>query len=427
MKIQFILSLLFIFLLSCKQKIIGQQTKSETPIHLSIQLETDKIFSDLTEVRRNFHENPELAGTEKKTQEFIKTYLVNLGIEVKTASNGYGIIGILKGSKKGKNIAWRAEMDALPNQFLGHSKAKGIQHNCGHDVHMAIALGIANVLSKNKDLLSGTVYFIFQPEEETFIGAKSMLESTLFSKINLSEIYGLHVTALPVGKIAVKPNEMFAYQRRIKIRLKNELSKEQIEDLTKKIHNALSRTTTETKPWEIQKMDDPLLGLANPNTIFKEYLIMDENFTAKSENGELSLEANVYETNFSNLKTLLPKIKQIVLANTYENQFLSVSFAQENPTVINDKKLTLAAVESLEKIYGKGLIATNYGQVPFFNDDFAYFQQQIPGVYFFLGGSNAEKGIVAMNHDPNFKVDEECIRVGIESFSSLLFERLKSK
>jgi metal-dependent amidase/aminoacylase/carboxypeptidase family protein len=396
----------------------------------SIKLETDKIFDKLVTVRRDLHQNPELAGKEKQTQETIKKYLLGLGLQVKTDIYGYGVVGILNGRKKGKSIAWRADMDALPNDFPDDaefkSKVKGVQHGCGHDVHIAIGLGIAEVLSKNKESLAGTVYFIFQPEEETFIGAKSIIESDFFSQIKPDEIYGLHVTALPVGQIMVKPNEIFAYQRRIQIKLKNELTNEQTKQLTKNIFSQLSRVQTGSKPWEIQNMVDPNIGVTNPNTIFKDYLIMDENFDTYNKNGELFLEAYLYETDSSNLKNIIPKIKQVIDASDYKNQLTSISFIQENPTVMNNKKLTDIAIRTLDDMYGKGFVVSDYGQVPFFNDDFAYFQQKIPGVYFLLGGSNFEKGIIAMNHAPNFKVDEACIRTGVKSFSFLIFERLKS-
>ena len=213
--------LLFIIFVIVQQNLVsGQQTNKQPIIQESIKLETDKIFDKLVQVRRGFHENPELAGKEKQTQETIKKYLLDLGLQVKTDIYGYGIVAILKGGKKGKRIAWRAEMDALPNNFPDKvdfkSKIKGVQHGCGHDIHMAIALGIAEVLAKNKKSLKGTVYFIFQPEEETFTGAKNMIDSGLLSKINLNEIYGSHVTVLPVGQIMVKSNEVFAYQKKNK-------------------------------------------------------------------------------------------------------------------------------------------------------------------------------------------------------------------
>lgn len=371
-----------------------------------------------------------MAGKEKQTQEFIKKYLLDLGLQVETDIYGYGVVGILKGAKKGKHIAWRADMDALPNDFPDDvafkSVVKGVQQGCGHDVHMAIALGIAEVLAKNRKSLKGTVYFIFQPEEETFVGAKSMIDKGLLSRITPEEIYGLHVTAFQAGQVMVKSNELFAYQKRVRIKLKDELSKEAAKELSKKINQAVSRVSADSKPWELQHIIDPKLGLMNSNTIFKDYLIMDQNFNISSENGALLLQAYLYETSLSNLESIIPKIKSVIESNGYKEMLLSVSYIQENPTVVNDEKLTVLASKTLDDIYGKGFVVMDYGQVPFFNDDFAYYQQKILGVYFLLGGSNFEKGMVAMNHAPNFKVDEECIRTGIKSFSSLIFERLKN-
>lgn len=411
--------------------VISSSFAQEPLSHESIRLQTDRIFNNLVKIRRDLHENPELAGNEIRTQKVIAQYLLDLGLEVDTNIYGHGVVGILKGGRKGKKIAWRSDMDALPNDFADQvafkSKNKGVQHGCGHDIHMAIGLGIAEVLAKNKASLSGTAYFIFQPEEETFIGAKAMINDGLLSKIKPDEIYGLHVSALPVGQIMVKPNEMFAYQKRVKIQLKNELTKEEAKALTKKIHSSLYRVSTGSKPWEIQLMVDPKMGLINPNTIFKDYLFMDENFSTHTKNNTLFLQAYLYETDSSKLKDLIPKIKQVIEGNGYKDQLLSVSFVQENPTVINDEKLTNTASKTLRNIYGKEVVVTDHGQVPYFNDDFAYFQQKIPGVYFFLGGSNPERGIIAMNHAPNFQVDEESIRTGVKCFSSLIVERLKKK
>lgn len=430
MKIQFPLFLLLIVLIGCQQKVLvgSKQKANERLIHESIKLETDHIFHKLVEIRRDFHENPELAGNEKRTRETIKQYLLDLGIEVETDVYGHSIIGILKGAKKGKKIAWRSDMDALPNNFPDgvafRSKIKGVQHGCGHDVHLAIGLGIAEILAKKRKSINGTVYFIFQPEEETFVGAKNMIDHGLFSKINPEEIYGLHIAALPVGQIMVKPNEMFAYQKRIRIKLKNELSKEEARALARKIYSSLSRSKTNSKPWEIQQVFDPATGLMNPNTIFKDYLIMDENFNIHSEKGELFLEAYLYETNQSNLRKIIPAIERLIGEAKYTEKLLAISFIQENPTIVNDEELTKKAIRTLNGIYGDSLMVPDYGQVPYFNDDFAYFQQKVPGVYFFLGGSNIEKGIVAMNHAPDFKVDEESIKIGVRSFSSLIIERL---
>ncbi|ABQ07602.1 M20 metallopeptidase family protein [Flavobacterium johnsoniae] len=424
-----ILLALLILIFSTQQILYGQKAKSNINIQESIKLETDKIFDKLVQIRRDFHENPELAGKEKRTQEVVKQHLLDLGLQVETDIYGYGLLGILKGDKKGKNIAWRTDMDALPNDFPDKSdfksKVKGVQHGCGHDVHLAVALGIAEVLAKHKKSLQGTVYFIFQPEEETFKGAKAIVENKKFAQFKLDEIYALHVTALPAGQIMVKPNEMYAYQKEIGIQFKNVLSKEEVKDLSAKIRKSLVRTINGSKPWEIQSILDPKIGLRNPNTIFKDYLIADENFRSYSKNDTFRINAEIYETDASRVKNIIPAVEQVIKDNNFGSQLLSVSFIKENPTVLNHPDLTRNSVNTLENIYGKGFVTADYGQIPYFNDDFAYFQQKVPGVYFLLGGSNFEKGNIAMNHAPNFEVDEECIRSGVKTFSSLLFQRGK--
>lgn len=425
MRIKFLLFVLLVVLASWQQK--GKKVLT----HELVRTATDSIYDKLVKIRRDFHANPELAKKETRTREIIRQYLLDLGMEVDTSTYGHGIVGILKGKKPGRKIAWRAEMDALPNDFPDEvsfkSTVKGVQHGCGHDVHLAIALGIADILARNKESLAGTAYFIFQPEEETFVGAKAMVDQGLFAKIKPEEIYGLHVTALPVGKIIAKPNEVFAYQKRVRIKLKNEVSKDEGKVLAQKINKALVRIQPNSKPWEIQHIVDPQMGLSNPNTIFKDYLIMDDKFRIYSDKDALFLEAYLYETNAENLQKVIPKIEQVIEEAQYKDKLLSVSFVQDNPTVVNDARLAEKAASTLTSIYGNDLVMPDYGQVPFFNDDFAYFQQKVPGVYFLLGGSNFQKGIIAMNHAPNFKVDEECIKVGVRSFTSLMIERLHKK
>ena len=155
--------------------------------------------------------------------------------------------------------------------------------------------------------------------------------------------------------------------------------------------------------------------------------MMDQNFNIYSKQDQLFLEAYLYETEQSNLQKIIPAIEKLIRESDLKDKLLSVSFIQANPTVLNDEQLTKKAIKTLSGVYGDHLMMPDYGQVPYFNDDFAYFQQKVPGVYFLLGGSNIEKGMIAMNHAPNFMVDEECIKIGVRSFSSLIVERLKEK
>jgi metal-dependent amidase/aminoacylase/carboxypeptidase family protein len=405
-----------------------QHNASLHPPSDAIRVQTDSLFGKLVGIRRDLHEHPELAGDEIRTSAMIAAHLRELGLEVQTGQYGHSVVGILRGGHPGKTIAWRAELDALPGDFhdpaLFKSQTPGVHHACGHDVHMAIALGIAELLAKHRESLHGTVVFLFQTEEETFKGAKGLIDRGVLSSIAPNEIYGVHVTALPVGQIVVRANEMFAYQRRVRIRLKNELSAAEIQQLTKRVQSELSRTRPGARPWEIQNIADPAIGVTSASTDFQDYLIMDGAFDTRTEHGERFLEAYLYETTASNLGSIISRIEGAIEASGHKRQLLSVSYVQENPTIQNNEMLTRLAMHTLQQDRGADLVMPLYGQAPFFNDDFAYYQQEIPGVYFFLGGSNAGKGLIAMNHAPNFQVDEESIRVGVRSFSSLILAQL---
>jgi metal-dependent amidase/aminoacylase/carboxypeptidase family protein len=422
-------SVFILFLGGCQHQQYQASQASQSIISSeTIRLQTDSIYEKLVTIRRDIHTHAELAGNEVRTSTAIAARLREIGLEVQTGLYGHSVVGILRGAHPGKTIAWRAELDALPGFYPDpeefRSKNHNVHHACGHDIHIAIALGIAEVLAKHRSLMRGTAVFIFQPEEETFKGAQALVERGVFSSIKPDEIYSLHITAFPVGQILVRSNEVFAYQRRVRIALNSDLTAAEIAGLTKGVQGALTRTRSGAKPWEIQRLGDPEVGVANTNTAFQDYLIMDPTFDARRENNELQLETYLYETNASNLPGIVARIERAIEVAGHKGKLRSVSYVQENPTVMNNEKLTQESIRTLQQAVGTDAIKPIYGQIPFFNDDFAYFQQRIPGVYFVLGGSNFEKGMIAMNHAPNFRADEESIRFGVRSFSSLMLARL---
>lgn len=447
--------------------ISGKTNISEESIHNIIQKETDEIYDSLVKIRRDIHMYPELSEHEKRTSEIIESYLRSLGLEVKTNIGGYGVIGILKGIKDGKHIAWRADIDAYNSDFPDvvefESKNKGVQHICGHDVHTVIGLGIATVLSKQRDKINGSIYFIFQPAEEVYTGAKRMIDDGLFTIINPSEIYALHISPLPVGTITAKENEVFAYRRNLKIKLKgisnedtvvnnpqkqiksHDASDEQFWGI-KNLANPQNRTynsqsisnkdafikyvqnqiksynTTGDQFWDMKNLTDPQMGIFNPQSIYKNYLAIARNIEIKNTDDLLELSIKLFGTDINVLDSLPIKIKETIKKSPYANNLESVDYMSSSPTVNNNSKLTQDALNSLMKLYGKNSVISSFGIISDGrNDDFAYFQQHVPGVYFFLGGSNS------MPHSSNFTVDEECIKVGVKYFSSLIFERMKKE
>lgn len=390
--------------------------------------DTDRAFGPLVALRRDLHAHPEPSGQEVRTAATVAARLRALGLEVRQGLYGHSVVAILRGGRPGKTVAWRSELDALTGYYLDpvpfQPRKPGVHHACGHDIHIAIALGIAEVLARHRSQLQGNAVFIFQPEEENVRGAQAMVDAGLFTALRVDEIYGLHVTGLPVGQIAVRPGEMFAYQRHLRLTLKDELAPADLQQLAQRVQDTLTRHPPLPRPWALQRLVDPETGVMSAGTVFRDYLLMDELRASRTTPGTVTLEADLYETDAAQLASLLPRVTQAVQAAGHEQLLLGASFTREPPTVLNDAALTQAAVQTLDQAFGAGTVQPLHGEAPFFNDDFAYFQQQVPGVFFFLGGSNPGKGLNAMNHAPDFAVDEDSIRTGVRTFSTLLAARL---
>ncbi|WP_029035109.1 M20 metallopeptidase family protein [Salinimicrobium terrae] len=407
----------------------GQQANKKAAMHKKVQQHTDAIFDELVEVRRDFHVHPEVSGQEERTSQKIADYLLSLGLDVKTDIGGYGVVGILKGDNEGKAVAWRADIDAMasdiPDVVDFPSVNKGVRHICGHDVHTTVGLGIANVLSQQQEDLEGTVYFIFQPAEETYEGAKAMIDDGLWDIAHLDEIYGLHISPFPVGTVATKSGSVFAHTNRIKIVYKDPDNEESKIDFTKNLISGFQNVAADSKFWDWENLGDPEIGIENPNTIFTDFLTVRNKFGVEKTDDRVIITATLNSSDKEQLNSFLKTLKQKIENSQYSEDLVSTEYSYEKAVVVNDEELTNGSMNSISEIYGKNSVIPLYGVVTADRgDDFAYFQQQVPGVYYFLGGANYETGVISMPHSPDFAVDEESIRFGVNYFSSVLIDRL---
>ena len=400
-------------------------------IHTDIQKHTEEIFDSLVEIRRDLHRYPEVGGTEQRTSQKITEYLKSLGLEVKTNIGGYGIVGILEGAKPGKKIAWRADIDAMPSKAPDvvdfESKHEGVRHICGHDVHTAVALGIANVLTAQQENLEGTVYFVFQPSEENIKGALAMMDDGLFDIIDPEELYAMHVTPFPAGTIAAKPEEMFSDYKRIDLTFKKTEKEVALFEFVKNKILSLENVASDSKFWNMQNMGDPEIGIAGPKSIYNNYTTVDKNnFSIKETENGTRISGYLSFSDKQQRDSAIPRLKMQIGQSRYANELLKAELVNVFPTLDNNKELVDESLEQLSGIYGKNRVLRLHGVVADGrSDDFAFFQPKVPSVYFFMGGSNYEKGIIAQTHSPNFAVDESCIKTGVNLFSSLIVERLK--
>jgi metal-dependent amidase/aminoacylase/carboxypeptidase family protein len=403
----------------------SQPNVLEESIHAQIMKKTESIFASLVELRRDIHQHPELSGQETRTSALVKKYLIDLGLEAKTNIGGFGVVGILKGANPGPVIAWRADMDALadnsPDNVAFKSTHPGAKHSCGHDVHTTIALGMANVLSSLKPKLKGTVLFIFEPSEENFLGAEAMLADNLFGQLKPDAILALHLGPLPVGTVAVKPEEMFACRSKIAIGLKNPVNEEEALNICAEMLKELN-IPPGLNIFSI-RLDDSEKGPFNPQSPLANFFALggSPQMERQSDTGH-AVEIHVFSSSRANIESAVDKLKQALGNSKLRDNVATVKYSFLQPPVYNDPQLTAKSSEIIRRLYGENSLISLWGVIPGFNDDFAFFQKENRGVYFFLGGSNFEKGIVSMPHAPNFEVDENCIRTGTAIFSSLLFE-----
>ncbi len=397
----------------------------------SIAASAARIAPDLVAFRRDLHRHPELAGQEVRTAAQVRAALEALGLEVHTGIGGHGVVGVLKGKRPGRMLAWRADMDALPSTFLDPvpfaSETKGVRHGCGHDVHTTIGLGIARVLNTLKEDLAGTVLFIFQPAEETFEGARKMLASPFFDSHRPEAVFALHLAPLPTGLVSTKEREVYWAGRTLTLELEGLSDADRAVTDLRKMLLELS-TQPEGSPY----FDPATLGTrehnpGNPSTLYRDYLVVRPSRIQVSRVAQkLRIEAEVEASSQERFPEALSRLQALLKVAPFGANIRKVGYTRSLPTVFNRPADTQAAVRSLKANFGEAAFQTAFGVNPFSNDDFALFQERFGGVYFFLGASDFAKGIVSMPHAPHFQVDETVIETGVVRFATLLHDLLNA-
>jgi len=410
---------------------------SQAQMQPDIESQINDLESKVIEWRRDFHENPELSNREFKTAEKIAKHLESLGLEVQTGVAKTGVVAILKGNNPGKVVALRADIDALPvternelpfkskvtTEFLGTNT--GVMHACGHDTHTAILMGVAEVLSKNKDKINGTVKFIFQPAEEgpppgEKGGASVMITEGVLKNPDVDAIFGLHINSgTPVGTLRYKPEGTMAAVERFVI-------------------NVQGKQTHGSAPWSgvdpivisakiidglqtIISRDSKLVDGAAVITVGK--ITSGVRFNIIPESAELigtirTLDADMKATILKRMSEMVPKI-----AEAYGGT-ATVEFQNNTAITYNDPALTNQMLPTLQNIAGKDKVelvkATTGGE------DFSFFQEVVPGFYFFLGGQPLGTTEAAPHHTPDFFIDESGMLLGVKVMSQLALDYLNN-
>jgi len=362
------------------------------------------------QLRRQIHQNPELAFEEYKTSQLIADYLKTLNIECTTGIAKTGVVGIIRGNKPGKTIAIRADMDALPimeeNNCEYPSLIKGKMHACGHDVHITCLLGTAEILSKLKSKIRGNIKFIFQPAEEGEGGALPMINEGVLESPPVDVCIAAHAWPdLPVGKVLVKHGAMMASPDEFEIVIKG-----------KGGHGAKPHETIDPIVIGCQVVNALQTVVSRKVNPLEPAVISICYFQAGTCYNVIPDTATIKGTARTLNPTLREKIPQLIeesvagIVHSMGGQY-EFKFTYLFPPTINHPVITDMFAESASKLLGKENVI--WGNEPSMGgDDFAYFAEKVPSTYFRLGCGNEEKGIIYPLHNAKFDVDEDCIPIG---------------
>lgn len=396
-----------------------------------------EINNKVIEWRHHIHQNPELSNREFKTGEYIARHLKSLGLEVKTGVAKTGVVGILKTGKPGPVVGLRADMDALPvtervdipfkstvkTTYLGNEV--GVMHACGHDTHVAMLMGAAEVLTEMKDQLRGTVVFVFQPAEEGAPpgeegGAKLMVKEGLLKELGIDAMFGTHINSqTEVGKVTYKPGGALAAANRYVIKVKGKQTHGSqpwggIDPITvaaqiiQGLQHIISRQTELTKEAAVISVGRIQGGVRN-NIIPEEVEMIG---TIRTLNEDMKKEI------FERIERTATNIAEA------SGAVAEVDIQPGVPVTYNDPELTAQMLPSLYKAAGKEnvhLIPAKTGA-----EDFSYFALEVPSLFVFIGGMSKGKKPeeVAPHHTPDFFIDDEGLITGVKVYSNLAIDYL---
>ncbi len=394
--------------------------------------EIDRLVAEITPQvvawREDIHEHPELGNREFRTSKLVADYLKGLGLDVRTQVAHTGVVAVLRGGRPGPVVALRADMDALPvtetsdlpfaskvtTEYNGQTV--GVMHACGHDNHVAILLGTATVLASMRDRLPGTVVFLFQPAEEGAPegeegGAGLMIEEGALSDPVPDVVFGLHVTADPVGTIHYRPEGAMAGAAGLYIKIVGQQTHGAMpwrgidpvvvaSQVVVGLQSIIARQVDITRAPAIVTVATIHGGVRG--NIIPDSVVMTGTVRTFDEEMRASINERITLT--------AEKIAESAGAEAV------VRISTGGAVTWNDPTLTKWAVPTLE--HAAGADATSEGPVWTASEDFALYEKKVPGLFFFLGVV-PEGGTAWPNHSPNFFADERALPIGVKAMAGL--------
>ena len=399
-----------------------------------LETDLDPLMKKVIAWRHNIHQFPELGNREYKTSKKVIQHLESLGIEVESKIAYTGVVGFIKGGKPGPTIALRADMDALPftektgvpyaskqrTKYLGQDV--GVMHACGHDAHVAILMGAAEFLAKNRRNLKGNVMLIFQPAEEGAPegeggGAEMMLAEGIFDRYKPDVIFGLHVTNSLHGHIGVVPGPAMAASSSYRITIHGVQAHgsrpwDSIDPIMATAQLIESLNTVVSR--RINIINNPAVisvGMVKAGT--RNNIIPDKSqITGTIRTFDPDLRAEIYDE--------IRQIARGVEAGTGAEVEVEFDVGGFYPVTYNNIELTNQYAQTLSEAADGKFFLSNTPTTG--AEDFSFFSQRIPGMYFWLGVNEPGVEDAPGNHTPYFKVDDRALDEGLKAMVYLVLD-----
>ena len=403
------------------------------PLTREIEQRMEQVMPKVIAWRRDIHQHPELSFEEKRTSALVEKHLRALGLEVQAPVGKTGVVGILRGGRPGPVVALRADMDALPVTELVDLPFKstvrtmyngmdvGVMHACGHDNHVAILMGVAEILTAMKPRIPGTVKFLFQPAEEGLGGAKAMVDDGALMNPRASAIFGLHVMPGPLGSLNARPGGFLAAADGLEIIVKG-------------------RQTHGSSPWlgvdPIVVSSQIVLGLqtiaSRQINVAAAPAVITVGMIQGGNRGNIIPDSVVM---LGTIRTFDPAMRAEIherVKRTTEDIARSggataiVKLSTGGLITVNDNSLFDKMSPTLKRTAGDGgfnIVGPVMG-----SEDFPEFTREIPGLFYALGAApkGSDPAKQPANHSPLFFVDEAALPVGVRSLANLALDYLRS-
>ncbi len=384
----------------------------ETDLLLSFVERVEGLRAELIDVRRDIHRHPEISGQEERTAGIVADRLRAAGFEVRTGVGGHGVVGLLRGAASGPVLAFRADMDAVrssaPDLVEFRSEVEGVRHICGHDIHTTIGLALAEGFASVRDRLPGAVMLIFQPAEESARGAQAMLADGVFADPVPDAIFAYHTTPFEVGQIATASRTLMPGRDAVRVDIRGEGD---LESVAQSVREVVLGTGT-VAPAEATT---PVAG---------EFVLVQGGRAARdAATGGWRVQATITTSSREASGGARRAIEDGLAELGREGLTLDLDYRERVIAgVTNEPDIVEAANASAMAVLGDEAVIAVETMSPLFSEDFGSFQEEVPGVMYFLGVSNSERGWVGMPHSPDYVADEESIFVGARTMAAVFLD-----